>query len=400
MEQKWVQAWGMSHAGMSLLGYRGNDRTFRLTVHSAVSGGQIRLSLSNRFSKERVRVGSAYAAVCDETGRRIGESTPLFFAGKAGVELTAGQSVRSDAAALPVAAGEYLSVSIYVEKGKLLSGNALDDVRLSVCRGDHTSDMAILHQSRRKDSILHLAEKVLGMYLSQPVPLFEAVELLNGEGASNIVCFGDSITQQGRWFNPFAQRVREQFPGRYAVVNRSITGNRLLRDCWSRFPLKNFFGPRALERFQWDVGAFDGIKYIVVFLGTNDYAQPGTLGAPKSDRITAQEALDGLRELVQMAHAHGITVYGATLIPFGGSADCTPEKDQIRVEINRRLMQEKLFDKIVDFDAAFAREENPYLAKEGYTSKDGGHPSPLGGLALAQCIPLEWFIEQEASVIK
>ncbi|MFR2841040.1 MAG: hypothetical protein ACLTB5_01375 [Acutalibacteraceae bacterium] len=49
MEQKWVQAWGMSHAGMSLLGYRGNDRTFRLTVHSAVSGGQIRLSLSNRF---------------------------------------------------------------------------------------------------------------------------------------------------------------------------------------------------------------------------------------------------------------------------------------------------------------------------------------------------------------
>ena len=78
MEQKWVQAWGMSHAGMSLLGYRGNDRTFRLTVHSAVSGGQIRLSLSNRFSKERVRVGSAYAAVCDETGRRIGESTPLF----------------------------------------------------------------------------------------------------------------------------------------------------------------------------------------------------------------------------------------------------------------------------------------------------------------------------------
>ena len=38
MEQKWVQAWGMSHAGMSLLGYRGNDRTFRLTVHSESPG--------------------------------------------------------------------------------------------------------------------------------------------------------------------------------------------------------------------------------------------------------------------------------------------------------------------------------------------------------------------------
>lgn len=400
MEQKWIQAWGMSHAGMSLLGYRGNGRTFRLTVHSAIAGEQIRLSLSNRFSKNRVKLGSAYAAVCDERGWRIGESIPILFSGKAGVELAAGESARSDAAALPVAAGGYLSVSIYVEKGKLLSGNALDDAWLAVCRGDHATDVVIQHQRRIKDSVLHVAEKVLGMYLSQPVPLFEAVEVLNGEGASAIVCFGDSITQQGRWFNPFAGRIREQFPGRYAVVNRSITGNRLLRDCWSRFPLKKFFGSKALERFQWDVGAFDGIKYMVVCLGTNDYAQPGTIGAPKADRITAQEVIGGLRELVQMAHARDITVYGATLIPFGGSADCTPEKDQIRVEINRRLMQENLFDGIVDFDAVFAREGNPYLAKEGYTSKDGGHPSPLGGQALAQCVPLEWFTEQEASVIE
>ena len=111
MEQKWIQAWGMSHAGMSLLGYRGNGRTF----HSAIAGEQIRLSLSNRFSKNRVKVGSAYAAVCDERGRRIGESIPILFSGKAGVELAAGESARSDAAALPVAAGGYLSVSIYVE---------------------------------------------------------------------------------------------------------------------------------------------------------------------------------------------------------------------------------------------------------------------------------------------
>ena len=55
MEQKWIQAWGMSHAGMSLLGYRGNGRTFRLTVHSAIAGEQIRLSLSNRFSNPLFR---------------------------------------------------------------------------------------------------------------------------------------------------------------------------------------------------------------------------------------------------------------------------------------------------------------------------------------------------------
>lgn len=393
MEQKWVQAWGMSHAGLSLLGYRGQGRTFRLTVHNAIAGEQIRLSLSNRFSNERVKVGSAYAAICDAQGTRAGESIPILFSGKAGVELAAGESARSDAAALAVAAGGYLSVSIYVEKGRLLSGNALDDARLAVCRGDHADDAVIQHQGRIKDRGLHLAEKVLGMYLSQPIPLFEAVELLNGEGASAIVCFGDSITQQGRWFNPFSARVRERFPGRYAVINRSITGNRLLRGCWNRFPLKNFFGPKALERFQWDVGAFDGINYMMVCLGTNDYVQPGTIGAPKADRVTAQEMLDGLRELVQMAHARGITVYGTTLIPFGGSADCTPRKDQIRAEINRKLMREKLFDGIVDFDAAFAREGNPYLAKEGYTSRDGGHPSPLGGQALAQCVPLEWFAE-------
>ena len=78
-----------------------------------------------------------------------------------------------------------------------------------------------------------------------------------------------------------------------------------------------------------------------------------------------------------MAHAHGITVYGATLIPFGGSADCTPEKDQIRVEINRRLMQEKLFDKIVDFDAALHGKRIPILQKRAIRARTAATPVHL-----------------------
>lgn len=398
MKQNWVQAWGMSHAGMSLLCFRGQNRTFRLTVHSAISGSQLRLGLSNRFSKHTVEIGAAYAAVCDAQGNRTGEAIPLHFDGKAGVTLRAGEAIRSDAAAIQIRTGEFFCVSLYIVRGKLLSGNALDDAGLAFCRGDHAQDAEIPHQKRPKDAVLQVAKKIMGMYLSQPVALFESVELLNEEGAGAIVCFGDSITQQGRWFNPFAERIRAQYPGRYTVINRSITGNRLLRDCRSSFPLKNFFGPKALDRFQWDVCAFDGIKYMVLYIGTNDFRQPRTIAAPAGEMVTPQEVADGLARLVRQARARGISVFAATYTPFGDSADCSPEKDEVRKALNRWLLQTELFDGVADFDAVCAREDNPYFTKEGYFSRDGGHPSPLGGQALAQSIPLEWFAEKTESV--
>ena len=392
MNEQWIQAWGMSHAGMSLFCFRGRGRTFRLTIHSAISGRSLRLSLSNRFSRHTVEIDAAYAAPCSAEGVSTGECVPLLFGGQRGITLRGGESCRSDAAALPVPAGGFFSVSIHVVKGKLLSGNALDDAKLTVCRGNHAASRAFAHVRRPKDSLIHLAEKVLGMYLSQPIPLFESVELLNADEAANIVCFGDSITQQGQWIRPFGQRIRESFPGRYAVINRSIAGNRILRDAYAHHPLKNFFGKRALERFAWDVRPFSGIKYVIVCLGTNDYIQPGTIDAPRSDRVTSQEVAQGLEALAHNVQEMGAHAYGATLIPFGGSSQCSPEKDAVRVAVNQWLKTSSPFDRVADFDAAFAREGEPYLAKEGYTGKDGGHPSSIGGEALAQSIPLEWFV--------
>lgn len=161
--------------------------------------------------------------------------------------------------------------------------------------------------------------------------------------------------------------------------------------------MKNFFGPSALNRFQWDVCAFGGIKYMVVCFGTNDFIQPGTLDAPKTDRIIAQNVRNGRESGAARARARHDRPRGHADSPFGGSMDCSPEKDKIRVEINRRMMRERLFDDIVDLDAAFARGGDPCHAM-GYTGKDGGPPGPLGGQALAQRVPPEWFTEKETSI--
>lgn len=158
--------------------------------------------------------------------------------------------------------------------------------------------------------------------------------------------------------------------------------------------MKNFFGPSALERFQWDVCAFGGIKYMVVCLGKNESIQPGTLDAPKTDRIIAQNARNGRESGAARTRARHDRPRGHADSPCGGSMDCSSEKDKIRVEINWRMMRERLFDDIVDFDAAFAREGDPDHAM-GYTGKDGGPPGPLGGQALAQRVPLEWFAQKE-----
>ena len=57
------------------------------------------------------------------------------------------------------------------------------------------------------------------MYFHKPIPLFQSVQVLNSTGATSIIVYGDSISQQGYWTNAFAKRIEESYPGRYAVVN-------------------------------------------------------------------------------------------------------------------------------------------------------------------------------------
>jgi hypothetical protein len=70
-------------------------------------------------------------------------------------------------------------------------------------------------------------------------------------------------------------------------------------------PFGVIFGPPAPARL-----ARDGARSVILLEGINDI---GAFSAAASDLIQADQ------QIVAQAHAAGLRVYGATLVPLGGS---------------------------------------------------------------------------------
>ncbi|MCS8642474.1 GDSL-type esterase/lipase family protein, partial [Pseudomonas aeruginosa] len=126
---------------------------------------------------------------------------------------------------------------------------------------------------------------------------------------------GDSITdgasasldRNSRWPDFLAERLA---PHGVAVVNAGISGARLLSDG---------MGASALARLDRDVLAQPGASSMVVMLGINDIAWPGTAFARNAAPPTLEALIAGYRQLIERAHNRGIRVVGATLTPFEGA---------------------------------------------------------------------------------
>ena len=393
MAEKWVQVWGQAHSALSHFYYPSCKKTYRMVVSSAISGSKIRLELCNKPGKTPVEIGSITVAKCDKNGTFIdGIYKTVTVNSKESFIIGKNEMVTTDPVDLEIGVDEYFCVSIYVVKGKLCSGNLLDNVNLITIKGDYTKIPHAENQPRPRDTVRKVATVILGMGFHKPIPLINTVELLNHENASSIVMFGDSITQQGFWTNAFEKRIREQYKGRYAVINRSIMGNRTLRDFGKRFPCPGLFGISGISRFENDVLRFNDAEYIVFALGTNDFLQYGTLMAPKSDKPTPDEMLNAVKGLSEKAHKSGKKFIAMNVLHFGLCADSRPEKEKMVQEYNNLLMENKdCFDMVYDQAKHCIDKNKPNCSRREYLGADKLHPNFEGGQVVANNFDLKIF---------
>lgn len=389
----WVQCWGMAHAPLSLLRFPEKERTLRIIVNTPVSGCSLRVRLSNKYGRGNVTVGALTAARCDICGI-IPDNEPVYgltYGGKSEFKVEKNSYAVSDAVNISVAAGEYLCVSAYIKKGALESGNSLNNATLLFCDGNASQKRRFMHAGRPRDGVIFKTVSLLGLHHPLPIPLFEDIELDNRTGASSIVCFGDSITQQGYWTNEFEQLIRARFPGRYSVINKAVTGNRLLSD--SEIPIApGLFGENAFARVENDVFSHENVTHAVISIGVNDMIQPGSFVALKSRLAEPQRFYDALRDFYGLFREHGIKTVGMNFPPFGGSPDATPEKHLLRRTVNDWFRENKnICDEFVDIYTLTRRGENPDLAPREILGEDNLHPNALGGKILAHAIPLDFF---------
>lgn len=377
------------------------DQTLRQVVHTSTGGRALRIRLTNRYGTEplvvgEVRVGRAVPG--DSTAVVPGTDRAARFRGRTSVTLPPGTRRWSDPVPLAVPAAADLAVSVYLPRptpGGTVHRSAFQ--RNHAAAGNVTAKPAVDPQ-RTFTSWYFLA----GVAVTGAAPGQHAAA---GAGEA-VVAFGDSITDGSvttvganrRWPDVLARRLREE-AGRTAtgVLNTGIGGNRLLRDP-NPPPGSNaenyapYFGEAGIRRFARDVLDQPAARHVVVLLGINDLGHPGR-DAPVDEEVTAADLVAGHRSLIRQAHARGLRVHGATLLPFEGDdlGFHTPEREKVRQTLNDWIRTAGEYDGTVDFDAATRDPAHPGRLLAAYDSGDGLHPNDAGMAAMAAAIPLRLF---------
>jgi enterochelin esterase-like enzyme/lysophospholipase L1-like esterase len=352
------------------------DQTVRMIARTSIGGRRVRIRLVNALEKPSIRVGAAHVAV-RQAGAAIvpASDRSLTFGGQPSTVVPPGAVVLSDPVDLTVAPLTELAVSLYLPESTGLPTIHPD--------GMHTAYIAAGNAAGRT-ALDSTATTTAYLWLS-------GVDVLASSAAGTIVAFGDSITDgvgatldsDRAWPSLLAAKLssRASAPP-LAVINLGLSGNRLLR---------HGFGVSALTRFDRDVLAQAGVRWMTLMLGINDITFPAVPGMPPTEAVTADDVIWGLRQIVERAHEHGIKVAGATIMPVGGVSTYTVGGEAIRHAVNQWIRTSGVYDLVLDFDAVVRDSADPTRLRREYDPGDHVHPNDAGNAAMAAAIDVSVF---------
>ncbi|MFD7918353.1 SGNH/GDSL hydrolase family protein [Streptomyces sp. NPDC059740] len=371
----WVAGWAASPQPPST-GFTPNwsqegfsRQTLRQVVHVTATGDRARIRLSNVYGLSALHLTGATLALSAGGAAVVpGTVRHLTFHGAAGTVLPAGRTAASDPAPLDLTAPRSVTVTLYLAGTTgpaTFHAQALADTYRA--EGDHRGDM-------RGEAFGQTTQS--WYYLS-------GVDVTGGStDRRGVAVFGDSITDGFASTPNTDHRYSDRLAARThrPVVNAGIGGNLLLND-------SAWYGPRGTGRFARDVLQQPGTGTAVVLEGVNDIGFSETADQPtyKPDTPVSAASLEaGYRHLIERAHAAGVKVVGATLLPFGTSDHWGPHARRVSAEVNHWIRTSGAFDAVVDLHHTFADPSDPDRLAPRYDSGDGLHPNDEGYDVLAR----------------
>jgi lysophospholipase L1-like esterase len=381
-QHHWVGSWAASQQlieGNNSLS--GADLTLRQIVHVSIGGDHLRVRVSNRFASTPLHLATVHVAKAVAPGAStigVATDTSLTFSGNQDVTIPAGAEYISDPVAFPLAPLSDLAITLRIATWPLqATGHSGSRATSYAARGDLVSAAELPD-----------ATKVEHWYF------ISGVDVDSPQGAA-IAVLGDSITdghgagtdKNERWTDALAKRLQAVPSTRsIGVLNQGIGGNRLLLDG---------LGPNALSRFDRDVLAQAGIRYLIILEGVNDI---GTLTRDSNVPPAEHDALvhrlvSAYEQIIERSHTHGIKVIGATILPFVGSGYYHPgaASEADRQAVNLWIRTPGHFDAVIDFDKGIRDPEHPDRLLPAFDFGDHLHPSPAGYSAMADAVPLSLF---------
>lgn len=385
---RWVAAWGTAQQLAPALDLGGGPempdeppaepaaptelgaQTVRMVARTTVGGTAVRVALANSFGHPPVRIGAAYLAGPDGP-------VPLTFGGRRAVVLPTGAHLHSDPVAYRAPAQTDLTVSLYLPDDRVATTSHQTGLRRAwLAPGDQAAEPT-LTDATGFSSYLWLT----------------GIDVLAPDGAATIVALGDSLVDgmettpdaDAPWPSALARRFAADpgLPPR-AVVNMGIAGNRVLRESAG-------MGASALARFDRDVLARPGARWVVLLEGVNDLFFGLLPGTPERERAGADDIVAGYRMLISRAHLHDLRIVGCTLPPVAGAPMCPPELAHQHRRLNEWIRDGGEFDAVVDVETALHDPADPGRMRADLVTADGVHPSDAGHAAIADAFDLNLF---------
>jgi lysophospholipase L1-like esterase len=388
----WVSVWSTAvHTPRSAPGAPPQagfeNQTLRMIARITLAGDRLRVRFSNEFGTTPLAIGSAHIAVVKENGVILPETDRVLkFGGASSANIPAGAPMLSDPVDLKLPAFSEVAVSIFLPKQTPPSTFHLlgqHDTYISDA-GDFTSAPEIANSKTTKS-----------WYFLSEIDVWAPLQ------AGAVVTFGDSITdgfgakaQYGDWPNQLANRLAEtKDAAPLAVDNEGIGGNRILHDG---------AGVAALTRFDRDVLSQPDVKDLIILEGINDIGWPDMKPRKAPDgsvhenpfaheRVSSDDLIQGMKQIIDRAHEHGIRVFGATMTPYEGANVFTDEGEATRQAVNRWIRTGGAFDGVFDFDAAVRDPARQSKFREDFQTGDYLHPNAAGYKAMAAVIDLKFL---------
>ena len=349
------------------------ENTLRQTVRVSIGGGVVRLRFSNAFSKSPVELKSvAIAQSLEGSSVDVSTQKTLKFNNNPGIIMAPGGEAFSDPVKFNLKPGSRLAVTIHF-------GKTSPDV--TGHPGSRTTSF-ILSGNNISSSGFAGAVKTDHWYVIQ------GIDVQGNKNSKTIAVLGNSITdgrgsgtnKQNRWTDILSARLLENPDTKNTgVLNLGIGGNCVVR---------GGLGPTALERFDRDILSQSNVRWLIILEGINDIGSAKT--QVEADKIAA-ELIAAYDEMINKAHAKGILVYGATILPFAGSFYDTPYRQTARDAVNEWIRNSRRFDAVIDFDKIM---RNPDDVKTILTDMHDGdflHPNQAGYRRMGENVNLGLF---------
>ena len=393
---QWYSAWTAPQAerivpATSMPSFSMNDSSVRMIVRPTISGSAVRVKIENTVGEFPVTFSAAYIGKA-QSGAALepGSNTRLTFNGRPGLTLAPGAGAYSDPVTLPVEAFIRYAVSLDVTMASDISGHLLGLVTNYMATGAHAADSSGGAFAQVPAEETHTAKGP-----AFPVYWVAALDVASTNYSGTVVALGDSITD-GRCstrtnngdangmvrpdlYNRWTDLLAARFAGwpadkSLAVANEGIAGNEIAGGVQP-----------ALERIANDVLGREGATYVIFLEGTNDIAAHKTA----ADLIAADQRIIG------DAHAIGLNIIGATILPRGEEPAWSREMEEERLTLNDWIRHEGNFDGVIDFDALM---QGPFITRNravslpsNWSCFDHVHPNAAGYAAMAAFIDLNLF---------